>query len=118
MRVPPLVCVPPGVFLSSTVTGACPVTTDLTMRDNVRTATTIRLCVGKLLVNLWQVVKRTDTPLIPQQMASTAGPWGFWVVGFNPTIHNKKLFQTFPSVKLEKHSSPWYPQEMKPLGYY
>ena len=30
----------PGVFLSSRVTGACPVTTDLTMRVNVRTTTT------------------------------------------------------------------------------
>ena len=30
----------PGVFLSSRVTGACPVTTDLTMRVNVRTAPT------------------------------------------------------------------------------
>ena len=31
----------PGVFLSSGVTGACPVTTDLLiMRDNVRTTTT------------------------------------------------------------------------------
>ena len=31
----------PGVFLSSRVTGACPVTTDLIMRVNVRTTTTI-----------------------------------------------------------------------------
>ena len=29
----------------------------------------IRLRVGKLLVNLLQVVQRTDTPLIPEQMA-------------------------------------------------
>ena len=29
-----------GVFLSSRVTGACPVTTELTMRVNVRTTTT------------------------------------------------------------------------------
>ena len=41
MRVPPLVglCFFPGVFLSSRVTGACPVTTDLIMRVNVRTTT-------------------------------------------------------------------------------
>ena len=41
MRVPPwVVCVFfPGVFLSSRVTGACPVTTDLIMRVNVRTTT-------------------------------------------------------------------------------
>ena len=39
MRVPPLVCLCllPGVFLSSSVSGACPVTTDLIMRVNVRT---------------------------------------------------------------------------------
>ena len=30
----------PGVFLSSRVTGACPATTDLIMRVNVRTTTT------------------------------------------------------------------------------
>ena len=30
----------PGVFLSSGVTGACPGTTDLIMRVNVRTTTT------------------------------------------------------------------------------
>ena len=38
MRVPPLVCLCffPGVFLSSTVTGACSVATDLIMRVNVR----------------------------------------------------------------------------------
>ena len=30
----------PGVFLSSRVTGACPVTMDLIMRVNVRTTTT------------------------------------------------------------------------------
>ena len=42
MRVPPLVCLCfiPGVFLSSRVTGACPVTADLVMRVNVRTTTT------------------------------------------------------------------------------
>ena len=40
MRVPPwVVCVLPGVFLSSRVTGACRVTTDLIMRVNVRTTT-------------------------------------------------------------------------------
>ena len=33
----------------------------------------IRLSLGKLLVNLLQVVKRTNTPLIPRQMASSAG---------------------------------------------
>ena len=33
-------CFFPGVFLSSRVTGACPVTTDLIMRVIVRTTTT------------------------------------------------------------------------------
>ena len=44
MRVPPSVCLCffPLVFLSSRVTGACPVSTDLIMRDNVRTTTTCR----------------------------------------------------------------------------
>ena len=47
----------PGVFLSSRVTGACPVTTDLIMRVNVRTTTTTNkvsrstkyLCLGTSL---------------------------------------------------------------------
>ena len=34
----------------------------------------IRLGLGKLLVSLLQVVKRINTPPIPQQMASSAGP--------------------------------------------
>ena len=34
----------PGVFLSSRVTGACPVATDLIMRVNVRTTTTTTFC--------------------------------------------------------------------------
>ena len=37
----------------------------------------IRLSLGKLLVNLLQVGKRTNTPLIPQQMASSAEKWVF-----------------------------------------
>ena len=40
----------PGVFLSSRVTGACPVTTDLIMRVNVRTTTTILNTYKKLTV--------------------------------------------------------------------
>ena len=34
----------PRVFLSSRVTGACPVTTDLIMRVNVRTTKTTTTC--------------------------------------------------------------------------
>ena len=42
----------PGVFLSSGVTGACPVTTDLTMRVNVRTTTTKQRYAAVLAVTL------------------------------------------------------------------
>ena len=41
---------------------------------------------------------------------------GFWVVGSIPTIHNNKVFR-FSHVELEKYP-PWYPQEMKRLGYW
>ena len=37
-------------------------------------------------------------------------------VGSHPAIHNNKLLTTFPMIEREKYS-PWYPQEMKPLGY-
>ena len=48
-------------------------------------------------------------------MASSAGPWvfGSWVRSPPPTIIK---FSDFPNVELEKYS-PWYPQEMKRLGY-
>ena len=74
----------------------------------------IRHSLGKLLVNLLHVVKRTNTALKPEQMASM----GFSDRGFESHIHhNNKLFQTLPMSKLEKYSSPRYPQEMKLLGY-
>ena len=38
----------PRVFLSSRVTGACPVTTDLIMRVNVRTTTTMAALIKKM----------------------------------------------------------------------
>ena len=41
----------PGVFLSSRVTGACPVTTDLIMRVNVRTTTTVGCAHSKKKAN-------------------------------------------------------------------
>ena len=44
------VCVFPGVFLSSRVTGACPVTTDLTIRVNLRTTITTTTTSGDLLL--------------------------------------------------------------------
>ena len=40
------------VFLSSRVTGACPVTTDLTMRVNVRTTTTTTMANVKPLMEV------------------------------------------------------------------
>ena len=56
MRVPSLVCLCffPGVFLSSRVIGACPVTTDLIMRVNVRTTPT--LSDGKLNNNNYNII--------------------------------------------------------------
>ena len=43
----------PGVFLSSRVTGACPVTTDLIMRVNVRTTTTAAVLPSKVTPSKW-----------------------------------------------------------------
>ena len=56
------------------------------------------------------MVKRTNAPLIPQQMASSKRPCFFGVVGSNPIIHNNKLFQTFPMSNLKNTlSSPVSP---------
>ena len=54
MRVPLLVrsCFFLGVFLHSRVTGACPVTTDLIMRVNVRTTTGTRTGTLGLLLDI------------------------------------------------------------------
>ena len=46
---------------------------DKVMEERGKQDGVIRLSVGKLLVNLLRVVKRTNTPQIPQQMASSAG---------------------------------------------
>ena len=78
--------------------------------------------MGEQLINLLQAVKRTNTPLIPQQINGVVDkPWVFGSWGSNPTVHNNNLFQTF---RIQYHvepgkipSSPRYPQEMKPLGY-
>ena len=70
----------------------------------------IRLSLGKLLVNnQLQVVKRTNTTLIPSQMASSTdhGFFGSWVRSPPSRIIN---FSGFPHVELEKYS-PWYPRE-------
>ena len=68
----------------------------------------IRHSSGKLLVNLFlQVVKRTNTPLIPQQMASSTYH-GFLGRGFKSNIHRNKLFHTFPMSNL-KNTLPGIP---------
>ena len=72
-------------------------------------ADVIRLSLGKLPVNLLQVVKRTNTLLRSLTNGVVDRPWVFWVVGSIPTIHNNKLFR-FSHVELEKYSS-WYPRE-------
>ena len=76
----------------------------------------IRLSLGKLWINLSQVVKRTNTPLIPKKMASSTDHvfFGSWVQIPPSTIN--KLFQTFPMSNL-RNTLPGYTQEMKPLGY-
>ena len=62
------------------------------------------LSLGKLLVNLLQVVKRTNSPLIPQQMASSTDH-GFLGRGFKSYIHLQvQTFSDFPHVKHEKNS--------------
>ena len=75
----------------------------------------IRLSLGKLLGYFWQVVERTNTPIVTSQMASSTdhGFIGSWV-RFPPSIVLNVY--DFPHVELEKYS-PRYPQEMKPLGY-
>ena len=60
----------------------------------------VRLSSGELLVNLLQVVKRTNTPLVPQQMASSTDHV-FWGRGFKSHIHHNKLFQTLPTSNLK-----------------
>ena len=63
----------------------------------------IRLSFGKLLVNLLQVVKRTNTPLITLTNGVVGRPWvfGSWVRSPSSTIIN---FSDFPHVELEKYS--------------
>ena len=62
-------CFFPGVFLSSRVTGACPVTTDLIMRVNVRTTTATTVVVayqravsGRChLIEVDRIIERSST---------------------------------------------------------
>ena len=70
----------------------------------------IRLSLGKLLVNLLQVVKRTNTPLISLTNGVVDRPWvcGSWVRSPHRMIHHNKLFQIFPW-RTWKILSPVYP---------
>ena len=83
--------------------------------STTRIANVIRLSLGKLLVNQLQVVKRTNTPLNSLTNIVVGRTWvfGSWVRSPPSTIIS---FSEFPHVELEKYS-PWYPQEMKRLGY-
>ena len=82
---------------------------DLTLQHYV-----LRL-LGKLLVNLLQVVTRTNTPTNSLTNGVVGRPWvlGSWVRIPPSTIMS---FLDFPRVELEKHSAR-YPQEMIPPGY-
>ena len=74
----------------------------------------IRLSLDNLLVNLLQVVKRTNTPLIPLQMASSAGPRFFWGREFKSHHPQKYFFQTFPTSNL-KSALPGVPRKWNRL---
>ena len=67
----------------------------------------IRLSLGKLLVKLLQVVKRTNTPLKSSTNGVIDRPWalGSWLRSPQSTIIN---FSDFHHVELEQYS-PWYP---------
>ena len=73
----------------------------------------IRLSLGKLLLlfYLLQVVKRTNNTLKNGVVDRSRV---FWVVGSNPTIHNNKLFQTFPMSNL-KSALPGIPRKRNRL---
>ena len=69
------------VFLSSRVTGACPVTTDLIMRVNVRT-TTMSKCVVGLIFSVHQVLigadphrKQNGTQPAPKTLPTLPSDW-------------------------------------------
>ena len=56
----------------------------------------IRRSLGKLLVNLLQVVKRTNTTLITLTDGVVDRPWIFWDVGSNPTSTIMNFFRRSP----------------------
>ena len=72
--------------------------------------TVIRLCLGKLLVNQLQVVKRTNTPLISLTNGVVDRPWvfGSWVRSPPSTIIIN--FSDFPMSNL-KNTLPGIPRE-------
>ena len=82
----------------------------ITRASNPPVTFVTRLSLGKLSVNLLHVVKRTNAPLIPEQMASSTdhGFFGSWVRSPPSTIIIN--FSDFRHVELEKYS-PWYPRE-------
>ena len=49
--------------------------------------------LSELLVNLLQVVKRTNTTLITLTNGVVGRTMGFWVVGSIATTHNNKTFR-------------------------
>ena len=63
----------------------------------------IRLSLGKLLVNLWQVVKRTNYPTNTSTNGVVGRPWVFGSCVRSPpsTII---FFSDFPHVEVEKYS--------------
>ena len=78
------------------VLGTTRITENTSQRTINRHNFVIRLSLGKLLVNLLQVVKRTNTPTNFLTKGVVGRTMGFWVVGSIPTIHNNKLFRFSP----------------------
>ena len=71
----------------------------------------IRLSLGsKLWVNLLQVVKRTNTLLIPLTNGVVDRPWVFWVVGSNPTSTIIYFFRLSPC-RTWKNTLPGMPRK-------
>ena len=72
----------------------------------------VRLSLGKLLVNLLQVIKRTNS----LTNGVVDRPRVLWVVGSSPTSAIINFFRFSPSMSNLKNTLPGYPQEMKRLG--
>ena len=78
MRVPLLVCLCffPGVFLSSRVTGACPVTTDVIIRVGVRVNVQQQPCVPT------RRVKQQQYCTVPNYLTGIIADYSGTVPGF------------------------------------